>query len=146
LRSAISPEKSLLPTLADYVQAYTRQCGIDTSLVVENGAYELSFAPAVELQLIRIVQESLTNIRKHAQARHAVVRFATVDGHIEMRVEDDGRGFDPSHVARGDWPQFGLQTMRERAESVGGAFVVVSRPDMGTQIVVQIPLGYLGGR
>lgn len=146
LRSAISSEKSLLPTLADYVQAYTRQCGIDTSLVVENGAYELTFAPAVELQLIRIVQESLTNIRKHAQARHAVVRFATVDGHVEMRVEDDGRGFDPSHVARGDWPQFGLQTMRERAESVGGAFVVVSRPDMGTQIVVQIPVGYLGGR
>lgn len=146
LRAAISSEKSLLPTLGDYVQAYTKQSGIETQLVVENGASELSFAPAVELQLIRIVQESLTNIRKHAHAPHALVRFAVVDGHAEMRIEDDGRGFDPGHIARGDWPQFGLQSMRERAESVGGAFVVVSRPGVGTQIVVQIPLGYAGGR
>ncbi|MBI4785668.1 MAG: GAF domain-containing protein [Chloroflexi bacterium] len=146
LRAAISPEKSLLPTLGEYVQAYTRQSGIDAQLVVEECARELSFAPAIELQLIRIVQESLTNIRKHAQAKHAVVRFGVDDGHAEMRIEDDGRGFDPARIARGDWPQFGLQTMRERAESVGGAFVVVSKPSVGTQIVVQIPFGHAGGR
>lgn len=146
LRAAISPEKSLLPTLADYVQAYSKQSSIDTQMIIEAGAGELTFAPAVELQLIRIVQESLTNVRKHAHARHAIVRFATVDGRAEMRIEDDGRGFDPSHIARGDWPQFGLQTMRERAESVGGAFVVVSKPGIGTQIVVQVPFGYSGGR
>lgn len=145
LRAAISPDKSLLPTLADYVQAYTKQSGIETKLIVENGAGGLTFAPAVELQLIRIVQESLTNIRKHAHASHATVRFAANDGHAEMRIEDDGRGFDPAHIARGDWPQFGLQSMRERAESVGGAFVIVSTPHIGTQIVVQIPLGYSGG-
>lgn len=145
LRAAISPEKSLLPTLADYVPAYSKQSGVDTQMVIEEGAGELTFAPAVELQLIRIVQESLTNIRKHAHARHAIVRFATADGRAEMRIEDDGRGFDPAHIARGDWPQFGLQTMRERAESVGGAFVVVSKPGAGTQIVVQIPFGYAGG-
>ncbi len=146
LRAAISPDKSLLPALAGYVQAYTKQSGIETQLVVEHGAGELTFAPAVELQLIRIVQESLTNIRKHAHAQHANIRFSVLDGHAEMRIEDDGKGFDPSHIARGDWPQFGLQTMRERAESVGGAFVVVSKPQTGTQIVVQIPLGYSGGR
>jgi len=146
LRAAISPEKSLLPTLADYAQTFAKQSGIDTQMIVEEGARNLAFAPAVELQLIRIVQEALTNIRKHARAQHAVVRLAAVDGHAEMRVEDDGCGFDPSRIARGDWPQFGLQTMRERAESVGGAFVVVSKPNAGTQIVVQIPLGYPGKR
>jgi signal transduction histidine kinase len=88
----------------------------------------------------------LTNIRKHAHAQHANIHFSVLDGHAEMRIEDDGKGFDPSHIARGDWPQFGLQSMRERAESVGGAFVVVSKPKTGTQIVVQIPLGYSGGR
>lgn len=144
LRAALSPEKSLLPTLAEYVQAYARQSGIATQLIVEDGVGELTFAPAVELQLIRIVQEALTNIRKHAHAQHAIVRLALGDGHAEVRVEDDGVGFDPLHIARGDWPQFGLQTMRERAESVGGAFVVVSKPKTGTQIVVQIPLGYAG--
>jgi signal transduction histidine kinase len=146
LRGALSPSKSLLPTLGDYVQAYSKQSHIDVQMIVEDGARELSFAPAVELQLIRIVQESLTNIRKHAQAQHAVVRFATLDGSAEMRIEDDGRGFDPSRIARGDWPQFGLQTMRERAESIGGAFVLVSKPNQGTQIVVQIPLRYAGVR
>ena len=146
LRSALSPEKSLLPTLAAYMQAYTKQSGIATDMVVEECARELTFAPAIELQLIRIVQESLTNIRKHAKARRAVVRFGVLDGHAEMRIEDDGCGFDPARIARGDWPQFGLQSMRERAESVGGAFVVVSQPKVGTQIVVQIPFGYAGGR
>lgn len=146
LRSAISPEKSLVPTLGDYLQAYSKQSGVSTQLLIEEGARQLTFAPAVELQLIRIVQEALTNVRKHAHARHAVVHLALQDGHAEMRIEDDGRGFDPAHVARGNWPQFGLQTMRERAESVGGAFFVVSRPNVGTQIVVEIPLGYTGGR
>ncbi len=146
LRAAISPEKGLLPTLGDYIQAYTKQSGVEAQLVVENGANGLLFAPAVELQLIRIVQEALTNIRKHARARRATVRLTTQDGHAEMRIEDDGCGFDPDRVARGFWPQFGLQTMRERAESVGGAFVVVSRLGLGTQVVVQIPLGYVGGR
>ncbi len=146
LRAAISPEKSLLPTLGDYLQAYSKQSGVSAQLLIEEGARQLTFAPAVELQLIRIVQEALTNIRKHAHAQHAVVHLALQDGHAEMRIEDDGHGFDPAHIARGNWPQFGLQTMRERAESVGGAFFVVSRPNVGTQIVVEIPLGYTGGR
>ncbi|MBI5035251.1 MAG: GAF domain-containing protein [Chloroflexi bacterium] len=142
LRTALSPEKSLLPTLNDYVQAFSKQSGIATELVVAENARTLAFAPAVELQMIRIVQESLTNIRKHAHAQHAVVRFATIDGHAEMRIEDDGAGFDPARITRGDWPQFGLQTMRERAQSIGGAFVIVSKPNLGTQIIVQIPLSY----
>ena len=142
LRAATSPEKSLFPTLNDYVQNFAKQSAIDTRMIIEGDARGLSFAPAVELQLIRIVQESLTNIRKHAHAQHAIVRFSTVDGHAELRVEDDGCGFDPSRIARGDWPQFGLQTMRERVESVGGAFVIVSQPNTGTHIVVQIPFGY----
>ncbi len=144
LRAAISPERGLLPTLTDYLHAFAKQSGIDTQMIVEDGARELVFSPAVELQLIRIVQESLTNVRKHAHARHAIVHFSTVDGHAELRIEDDGAGFDPVRIARGDWPQFGLKTMRERTESVGGAFVVVSRPNQGTQIVVQIPLGDAG--
>ncbi len=146
LRAAISPEKSLLPTLGDYLSAYSKQTGIQAQLMIDAGAAELTFAPAVELQLIRIVQEALTNVRKHAHAGHAIVHLALLDGHAEVRIEDDGRGFDPAHIARGSWPQFGLQTMRERAESVGGAFFVVSKPNVGTQIVVEIPLGYAGGR
>ncbi len=146
LRTALAPEKGLLPALADYAQAFARQSNIDTQILIEDGVRELTFAPAVELQMIRIVQESLTNVRKYAHARHAIVRVSRIDGHAEMRIEDDGQGFDPARITRGDWPQFGLQTMRERAESVGGAFVVVSKPNLGTQIIVQIPLRHLGVR
>jgi signal transduction histidine kinase len=144
LRTVLSPVKSLIPALGDYVQAFSKQSGIDAQMIIEEEARTVTFAPAVELQMIRIVQESLTNVRKHAQAQHAIVRFATLDGHAEMRIEDDGRGFDPLRIARGDWPQFGLQTMRERAESIGGAFVVVSKLNGGTQIIVQIPLRHVG--
>lgn len=145
LRVAIAPEKSFLVTLDQYVQQYARQCDIDARLIIADDARDVTFAPAVELQLIRIVQESLANIRKHADARRAVVRLARVDGRVEIRIEDDGRGFDPAHIARGEWPQFGLQSMRERAESVGGLFQINSQPNQGTQVVVQIPVGYLGG-
>lgn len=144
LRAALTPEKSLIPTLEEYAQAFARQSNIDTQVVIEARAREITFAPAVELQMIRIVQESLSNVRKHARAQHARVHFAISAEHAEMRIEDDGAGFEPARIARGDWPQFGLKTMRERAESVGGAFVVVSQPNRGTQIVVQIPLGYAG--
>jgi signal transduction histidine kinase len=144
LRAALSPEKSLIPTLAEYAQAFARQSNIDTQVIIDPSIRDLTFAPAVELQMIRIVQESLSNVRKHAHAQHAIVRFSILDGHAEMRIEDDGAGFDPLRIARSDWPQFGLKTMRERAESVGGAFVVVSKPNSGTQIVVQIPLRYSG--
>ncbi|MBI5653187.1 MAG: GAF domain-containing protein [Chloroflexi bacterium] len=145
LRVAIAPEKSFLVTLEQYVQQYARQCDIDARLIIADDARDVTFAPAVELQLIRIVQESLANVRKHADARRAVVRLARVDGRVEIRIEDDGRGFDPAHIARGEWPQFGLQSMRERAESVGGAFQITSQPNLGTHIIVQIPVGYLGG-
>jgi signal transduction histidine kinase len=145
LRTGVSPEKSLLPALAEYVQAYAAQSGIDARLVVRDGAGDLDLAPAVELQLIRIVQESLTNIRKHAQARHAVVRFSRVDGQVQMQIEDDGCGFDPAHIPRGARPQFGLQSMRERAESVGCTFAVISRPGAGAQVRVGVPSRHWGG-
>ncbi len=146
LRTSSSPDKRLLPVLAEYVDAYGKQSGIETRLLVENNPSDLRFPPAVELQLIRIVQESLTNVRKHARAQHAIVRFTTADDHLVMQIEDDGRGFDPTRIARGEWPRFGLQSMRERAESVGGTFTVTSRPGVGARVQVKIPIGFREGR
>jgi signal transduction histidine kinase len=104
----------------------------------------LSLAPLVEVQLIRVVQEALSNVRKHARAARAGVRLERVGEFARLTIEDDGQGFDPTHVARGQWPRFGLQSMRERVESVGGSFTIESTPGQGTKVTVQIPIVYRG--
>lgn len=145
LRISASPKRRFMPTLKEYLYKFSQQSGIKTELVVSDQEVYLRFAPAAEIQLIRIVQEALTNVRKHARASRAWVRFTVSDGNIQMTIEDNGQGFDPSHMARGDWPQFGLQTMKERAEATGGTFELESSPGQGTKVQVTIPLSWKEG-
>ena len=72
--------------------------------------------------------------------------MAIRDGRLRIAVADDGRGFDPAGYSRGDWPQFGLQTMHERAEAVGGILRLRSQPGKGTQVTVSVPLNGIGRR
>ena len=100
-----------------------------------------------EFELFRIAQEALHNVSKHAGARSVDVRVtSTADGTL-LRVHDDGSGFDqqPAAVARRSGGH-GLRTMRERAESLGGRFAVVSVPGAGTTVEIAIPAGYATGR
>ena len=100
-----------------------------------------------EFELFRIAQEALHNVSKHAGARSVDVRVtSTADGTL-LRVHDDGSGFDqqPAAVARRS-EGHGLRTMRERAESLGGRFAVVSVPGAGTTVEIAIPAGYATGR
>jgi signal transduction histidine kinase len=90
----------------------------------------------VETALYRIVQESLTNVAKHAGAATASVTVHRLPGSVTAVVEDDGRGFDPTAVT----PGLGLGSMLERAELVSGTVRIESRPDGGTTIAVEVPL------
>jgi signal transduction histidine kinase len=97
-----------------------------------------------ELQLLRIVQEALANVRKHAEANNVDVSICSSDGMVELTVADNGTGFVAGARARpGDdtTPHFGLSTMRERAESGGGTLEVQSTPGSGTRVVVRLPVG-----
>lgn len=96
------------------------------------------FPVNVQAQLIRIVQEALTNVRKHAQAGR--VRLTAREDGDEMLIEvaDDGRGFSPDDAVAA--ARFGLRGMRERAESVGAEFQVVSCSQGGTTIRLRVPL------
>lgn len=138
LRATVSSGPGLLLTLQEYLAEYRAHYGVDARLVAgDESAVEL---PAdVGIQVIRIIQEALTNVRKHASASKAWVRFEQTGGQVRITVEDDGRGFDPARVVGGGRQHFGLQIMRERAESVGGSLELDSRPDQGTQVVVQVP-------
>jgi signal transduction histidine kinase len=103
--------------------------------------------PIVEVQFIGIIQEALANVRKHAGVRHVRVSVRGQDGTAAVVViQDDGRGFDstaPSDSANGG---FGLDTMRERAESVGGKLQITSRPGGGTRVEVELPTTNPAGR
>jgi len=117
----------------------------DRSLeVVEDGELP-ELPPTTEIQLMWIVQEALNNVRNHAAADSATVRFSTEDAELVVSIDDDGCGFTPERRARTGWPHFGLQTMRERAEAVGGRFEIESRPEGGTQVRVRLPLPQSNG-
>ena len=92
------------------------------------------------MQLLRIIQEALANIRKHAEARQATICLLQDEGYVEAIVEDDGSGFAPEDLGRAAFPRFGLTTMRERAEAAGGTFAVASAPGAGTRVTVRIPV------
>jgi len=88
------------------------------------------------------VQEALTNVHKHAQARHARVCFEREGGHVVVTVSDDGVGFAPNQVALQGGSHFGLRMMGDRAEEIGGTLRVQSAPGRGTQVKVKIPLAF----
>ena len=142
LRTSLGPGRGLLEALQEYLHLWREQSGIEAELSVQPvGASLDRLPPAAELQLLRIVQEALANVRKHAGARHAVVRISVEPGAVETVISDDGAGFDPAraHLADDRSPRFGLSTMRERAESAGGTLEIVSMPGQGTRIAVRIP-------
>ena len=113
------------------------QSGISARLEVEGN---LDLPSTVELQLLRIIQEALSNARKHAEAETARVRLERFDDRLLATIEDDGTGFDPSTRVRGDFPRFGLAIMKERAESIGGSMELDSSPGGGTRVKIAIPI------
>jgi two-component system nitrate/nitrite sensor histidine kinase NarX len=112
----------------------------ETEIAVEGPIEGLILSPEVELQLTRIVQEALANVRKHAQASQARLQLSRVNGHLQVSIDDNGRGFDPAGMTRGSHPRFGIQIMRERAESAGAQFELASTIDGGTRISFTLPL------
>jgi signal transduction histidine kinase len=92
--------------------------------------------PVVETALYRVVQEAMTNVVRHARATRVDVLLERRGERVSVMVEDDGVGFDPARVQRGD--HFGLLGLRERSEALGGSLIVESRPGAGTTVVVEV--------
>jgi signal transduction histidine kinase len=137
LRTLPEPARPFEEVLREYVDRWKEQTEISTQLVVDGN---LAMPNGIELQLVRIIQESLTNVRKHAKATTARIELRRRTGSLVLNVSDDGVGFTPAGRSRGAFPRFGLTTMRERAESIGGTFAIDSTPGTGTTIRVEIPI------
>lgn len=126
--------------LQDYTDQFSRLSNLPVNLYVTPELESLSLPPDSEIQILRIIQEALTNIRKHAHAKRAWVDLELENDVITISVIDDGSGFYPHIVQRDENARFGLSTMRERAESIGATFDVQSSPGQGTSVLVQLKL------
>jgi len=138
LRSTVSQQQPFFAVVKQYLDAFTSSYDIQTHLSVDPGLEE-SYATEAQLQLIRVLQEALSNARKHGGVHQVHVTFARGDGRLRMSVHDDGRGFDPDRVSEPGGPHFGLQFMRERALEMGGSLQIHSAPGAGTRVVLEIP-------
>jgi signal transduction histidine kinase len=91
--------------------------------------------------LLRIGQEAINNAVRHARARNILVNLRFDATHVQLRVHDDGHGFDYQTSSNGDAKNFGLMGMRERAERMGGSLKIASSADAGTEVLVDVPIG-----
>jgi nitrate/nitrite-specific signal transduction histidine kinase len=138
LRTSLEPERSLVDTLREYLTVWQEQSGVQAELNV-SGMNEASLSDLAEVQLLRIVQEALTNVRKHASATHVQVTMERSGRDVVTMIADNGQGFAPEDRGSRGIPQFGMSTMRERAESLGGSFGISSSLDEGTTVRVVLP-------
>jgi signal transduction histidine kinase len=133
LRLAQDEARPLCELLRRFVVDFADRFGLPTDFECEDELQWIGHRSKAEL--LRIVQEALTNVRRHADASRVRVRVASEDGLISVLVRDNGRGFEPGAVEAG----FGLSSMRERAALIGGRITVDSRPDDGTRVLVEVP-------
>jgi signal transduction histidine kinase len=140
LRPSQLDDLGLVAALQWYVQEFEKHNSIHTEFVVEGDRSRLP--SEYETVLFRISQEALTNIARHANASRVAVRLKVYPAQIDLTVEDNGRGFDPAEVLRGDRPHpgWGLLGVQERSLLLGGRYEIDSAPGRGTRIHVSIPL------
>ena len=118
-----------------FADDFADRVGVRTDFECDHSAPRLSHR--TEAEVLRIAQEALNNVRRHADATLVRVKFETRDGVVWLAVGDNGKGFDPASVARGG---YGLAGMRERAALIGGHLTIDSRPLDGTRITVEVPV------
>ncbi len=139
-RQAISTLRSV-PTgtsIGDAIASYAEEFGHISGLAVDIDTPEElpEIGPKARIELLRVVQEALNNIRKHALARSVTLTMKEVEGSIEIVVKDDGRGFVLDDDFSG---HFGMDIMNERAQSIGALLRVTSAPDSGTEVRIRVP-------
>jgi signal transduction histidine kinase len=131
---------SFIEMLQQYIAKYKDHYGLDIDLILERDEALLDFPANIGHQIIRIIQEALINVRKHAGVDRAILRFKQVDHEIQINIEDAGRGFELSEIDRTHTSGFGLQIMAERAESVGGRLAFDASPGGGVKVIIQVPI------
>jgi len=140
LRPSILDDLGLLPAVKWLASDLTKNYSIAADIEVVGKQRQL--LPEVELMLFRIIQEALTNVRRHSEANRVCVRLEFADHNTKMTVNDNGRGFEMAarveDLARNG--KLGLVGIQERAQLLGGTLAIHSEPGKGTTLTVEVPL------
>lgn len=139
LRPSILDDLGLVPALQAQVKAFAARTGLQA--VFESRGPRRRLSPEEETVIFRITQEALTNVAKHAQAQHVMVRLTFTGNATHLVVTDDGRGFNPNEALQvaGSRRAWGLLGMQERVQLVQGACEIASKPGIGTTVRVLVP-------
>ena len=136
MRSVNKPTVTLSELLERQINEFSDRFGIRAECHLEDG---LPIPPRVSFEMLRVVQEALNNVRKHASAHRILVTVDQRRTSVVLTVRDDGVGFDPSVANDG----YGRQSMSERAQSIGGRLTVASAPGRGTTVTLRVPVHHL---
>lgn len=135
LRPSILEEIGLTAALCERLEAVEVRSGLAVSFHADD---DVTLPPDVEAELFRVILEGLNNIIKHARARHVQLQIAAEPGCCRVVLTDDGAGFDVATAAR--YGGYGLKTIEERLQQVGGKLSITSEPGRGTRLEMEIPL------
>ncbi len=153
LTNPVTPERGLVGALEEYGARYATAAKIAVSVEATPEAAAVDLSAETEAQVFRVVQEALTNVRKHASAARVRVEVACHGPDLEVSVTDDGRGFVApapgapvaarrAGAAAGEfaWPHYGIAAMRERAATIGGALEIGPADGGGTRVTLRLPV------
>lgn len=139
LRPMSLDDLGLVPT----VERLVEQCSEETDMFIEFKVFgnKVKLMPIIELAAFRIIQESLTNIKKHAKATMVNVKIEFMKKSVNLVISDNGIGFDKDACTKADENSgYGLLSMQERVELLNGRFELNTKPGEGTKIIVSIPI------
>jgi len=146
LKTTSMQDWAFIPALKSYLDNFQKNHDIHTELVLLDGIGEDKFDSRAGIQLLRVIQEALTNTRKHSDAHNIKVSIERIGIDMVITVTDDGRGFDYSQFDGYNESHFGLTFMRERMAQIGGSLEIDSKPGKGTLVKLEVPVrGKLGG-
>ena len=128
----------ILPTLNNFAQEFGQNNGIQVTVNFPRSLPNIS--PVAELQLLRIAQEALTNVRRHATATEVEMKLENTGEAVEMIVRDNGQGFNLSDLEESTPGYHGLNIIKERAEGLGGSVDISTAPGEGTAVTISLPL------
>jgi len=129
-------EEGLITTLKEYFNAYESKYDFEIDFVYfgEEQKQELP----LEIALFRLVQEAITNVRKHAGVKKAMVKLEASSAGLTIVIKDQGQGFDVDALLGSRQESYGIIGMRERADLLGGEIKIISNPGRGTQVIIEL--------
>ncbi len=141
LRPMSLDDLGLLPTLQKFLLTFQEESGINTSFKAKGTCCNIK--SEISLTIFRIVQEAISNVKKHANAKNVVVNLEFLENQIRLYIYDDGQGFRIEDLKKSEKDinkGFGLYSMKERVELLSGEFLINSEPGKGTRLDITIPL------